>query len=99
MNPMLKRLLGETLEDPVEHHLKTVGAGVPPAGRTYPEMPHERPQGHAAEEAREVKIGKSIKEIIENGYATGLGRGWSQELDQISALADELIQMHTKPSA
>lgn len=38
-NPLLKRLLGEAAEDPVEHHLKNVGAGVPPAGRSYPEMP------------------------------------------------------------
>lgn len=99
-NPLLKRLLGEALEDPVEHHLSTVGAGKPPAGRSYPEVPasdvhklsnvefdaHQFRQGRLPkdEEGREVQIGQAI-----------LAAAKTRDLREIEMLAHELIDMHT----
>ena len=101
-NSLLKRLLGEALEDPVEHHLSTIGAGVPPAGRQYPEMPP--PQLSAAianEEKRELQIARRMKTLASQswGNSRNMPEGRAIRAD-IEALADELIQMHTqKPPA
>ena len=102
-NSLLKRLLGEAVEDPVEHHLATVGAGVPPAGRAYPEMPpptlgaDETDMGNP-EEVREVQIARRLKALASQvaAYAEFRASPISHEIEE---LADELIQMHGQPPA
>lgn len=91
-NPLLKRLLGEALEDPVEHHLSTLGPGVPPAGRTYPEHPAPKFNDPADEEGREVQIGREMLGAIE--LLPPMARN-DVSMRKLAALAQELIDMHT----
>jgi len=102
-NSLLKRLLGEAAEDPVEHHLNTLGAGVPPAGRSYPEMSPpelsaEETDMSNPEERREVQIGQRLKALASQvaAYAEFRASPISHEIEE---LADELIQMHGQPPA
>lgn len=100
-NPLLKRLLGESVEDPVEHHLKTVGAGKPQAGRSYPELPPPQlSASHAAEEKREVAIGRRLLTLASQSYGNRRndpeGRAIAADIE---ALANELIQMHQNPAS
>lgn len=91
-NPLLKRLLGEAVEDPVEHHLKTVGAGKPPAGRSYPELPPSKFNDPASEEGREVQIGQEMLAAID--LLPSMARN-DVSMRKLAALAQELIDMHT----
>jgi hypothetical protein len=99
-NPLLKRLLGEATEDPVEHHLKTVGAGVPPPGRSYPQHGKGAILGAGGEEKREVQIGTRIKQL-----ASDMGRNKVVLRDEaaINLLreiwdqGDALIKLHNQP--
>lgn len=97
-NPLLKRLLGEAAEDPVEHHLSTVGAGVPPAGRSYPELPAPKlSAGHAAEEKREVQIARRMKTLASQSWGNARNMPEGRAIrSEIETLADELLQMHSQ---
>lgn len=90
------------LERAVGKHMDTVGAGVPPAGRAYPELPPPKlsaspveldaqsyRRSQAAEEKREVQIGHEIKAITAGG-----GDWVVHEIQKLNDLADELITMH-----
>lgn len=77
------------LDDPVEHHLQTVGAGAPPPGRQYPERSPERLAytDPASEEKREVRIAIRLKAMAE------MAKG-SPVAAELNRLADELLDIH-----
>ena len=116
-NPLLKRLLGEadyntdaegrvwpqpSPSNDVERHLSTLGAGVPPVGRMYPERPPSPLGGGAEEEKNEVQIGQSIqvsvKQLRDQLISLGHHRSISTIepiLARINSEAVRLVSMHT----
>lgn len=89
---LLKRVIGESYDDPVTHHLDTVGAGIPPAGRSYPELKPSRFLPNGGEETREVQIGKEMLAAIKL-LPPMVQKDVSMR--RLSELANELILMHS----
>ena len=87
----------QSAEELVQQHLDTQGAGVPPMGRQYPEMPPAEAGEGADDEQSEMQIGQSIKADV-----SALGRmpviaGDTEamlKLRRIWDAADTLTKMH-----